>query len=66
MYNVMQVPLGIERKSEQKTEDILESLQQYVPRVPANEVVDVPGCEQIEVTKHNLFRIGMGEYYTIY
>ena len=58
------MPLGIELKSEQKTEEmvsILESLQQYVPRVPANEVVEVPGCEQILLTKHNLFKIAFGE-----
>ena len=30
-----------------------------MPRVSANEVVNVPGCEQIEVTKYNLFRIGI-------
>ena len=58
------MPLGIELKSEQKTEEmvaIIETLQHYVPRVPAIEVVEVPGCEQEQVTKHNFFKICLGE-----
>ncbi len=60
----VQVPLGIQLKSEQKYEmvEIRGSLHKYVPRVPTTEMVEVAGCEEpLKVTKSNLFSIGLGK-----
>ena len=62
----IQVPLGIELKSEQKVEEmvaILDSLQKYVPKIPRREKIYVPGCvEPVEVGKNGFFKIGFGMY----
>ena len=66
---LIQVPLGIELKSEQKYEDmvaILGSLHKYVPRVPTTEIVEVPGCEEpVEIVKNNFFKVALGELQAI-
>ena len=62
----MQVPLGIQLRSEQKYEemaDIIRFLHKYVPRDPTTTTVSVPGCSTpMTLTKSNFFKIGLGIY----
>lgn len=47
-YTYLQVPLGVILKSESKTEemiDILEDLHQYVPTTSTTNEIEVPGYE---------------------
>ena len=40
---------------------ILNTLQHYVPAVPANEVVNVPGSEPVNLVKNRIHRIAIGK-----
>lgn len=64
IYNY-QVPLGIQLKSEQKYEDmveILDDLQKYVPKVVKVEEKSVPGCDvPIRMKKHDFYQIALGD-----
>jgi len=66
MGTYTQVPLGIQLKSEQKHEDmvdIVHGLHKYVPRDPTTETVQVPGSSDLlQMTESNFFKIGVGEH----
>ncbi len=46
MLHFMQVPLGVILKSEQKLEDIMDDLQQYVPVVTSEHEYVLPGVSE--------------------
>ena len=60
------MPLGIQLRSEQKLEDmveILSVLHKYVPRVTTTEKVHIPECEEtLTLTKNKFFNTMIGEF----
>ena len=57
------MPLGIEPRSEQKLEDVvdlLSNIHKYIPTVSETEKVNVPGHDSVDVTKTKFHQIALG------